>query len=256
MEIATFIGAIVAIILLSSSIVIAGGNLLGFVDPPAALIIGGGIVCGVLISFPLTEFMRLPGVIKNTFFHSGQDMMAIINQLVQIAEMARREGVLSLDSKIGELDGDPFLANGLRMVVDGMQPTAVESILESEIEFLGARHSVGAEMVSTLGKAAPVFGLVATLMGLVLMLSNMDPETIGEKMSVALLGTFYGCVSANLFLLPFAAKLRYFNKQELALMELKMQGILEIQKGEAPRIVKLKLLTRIPENKRPKEADV
>lgn len=110
-------------------------------------------------------------------------------------------------------------------------------------------------MLSTLGKVAPVFGLIATLLGLILMLAHMDPATIGEHMSVALTGTLYGVSSANLFFLPFAAKLRYFNKQEVMAMELKMLGVLAILSGENPRAVKLKLMTCIPDRLIPKEEE-
>ncbi|MDR3182150.1 MAG: MotA/TolQ/ExbB proton channel family protein [Planctomycetaceae bacterium] len=253
MEIATLIGVISAFVLLSVSIVIAGGNLLGFIDPPALIIIGGGIVCGVMIAFPMDEFMRMPAVMKKIFFAKKQDPLKIILELVSIAETARREGLLALDGKVNEMAGDSFLAGGIRMIVDGVKPETVEAVLESEIEAVTARHNTGAAMISQLGKAAPVFGLIATLIGLILMLAHMDPATIGHHMSVALTGTLYGATSANLFFLPFAGKLRYYNLHEQAMMELKMIGILEIQKGESPRMVKMRLLTCLPERLRPAE---
>ncbi|MDR0870961.1 MAG: MotA/TolQ/ExbB proton channel family protein [Planctomycetaceae bacterium] len=256
MEKATVIGIVSAIVLLLLAIVLAGGNPLGFVDPPAALIIGGGIVCAVLIAFPLEEFKRMPKVMGKIFFNTKPDLLKIVEDIVALSEVARREGVLSLDSRAKELqDSDPFLSKGLQMIVDGMKAEAAESILDAEITALKERHSVGAEMVSQLGKAAPVFGLIATLIGLILMLSEMDPATIGHHMAVALTGTLYGAASANLFFLPFAGKLRYYNKIEAAAMELKMIGLLEIQKGESPRMIKMRLLTIIPPNRRPQEQE-
>ncbi len=254
MEIATIVGSITAIVMICGSIVAAGGNLWGFVDPPAAVIIGGGILCGVLVAFPMDEFLRLPKVISKVFFNRKRNVAEIIDTIVSLAETARRDGVLSLEHRTSEIN-DPFLAMGIKMIVDGMPAEAVAGVLEREIEAVGARHHVGREMVQTLGKASPVFGLVATLMGLVLMLSHMDPATIGHEMGIAILGTFYGAVSANLFLLPFAAKLGYYNKRELEVMELVLLGVLEIQKGENPRVIRLKLSTAIPVDQRKAEEE-
>ncbi|GHT31307.1 chemotaxis protein MotA [Planctomycetales bacterium] len=254
MDIATVIGGGAAMLLLATAIIVGGGNLLGFIDTAAGLIIGGGIFCGVLVAFPMHEFMRLFAVIKNVFLPPKFVIMDIINQLVSLAEVARREGILSLDSRVAEIE-DPFMASGVQMMVDGMKPEAIEAILESDIEALHERHNVGAGMVSQLGKAAPVFGLVATLIGLVLMLAHLDPDTIGEHMAVALTGTLYGLVTANVFFLPWTSKLKYYDKLERTSKELIITGLLEIQKGESPRMVKLRLLTYLPENKRPKDDD-
>ncbi len=254
METATFIGSIAAIVMICGSIVAAGGELVGFIDPPAVVIIGGGIFCGVLVAFPMEEVRRLPQVLRCVFFNRKRDIAQQIDTIVSLAETARRDGVLSLENRLSEID-DPFLSTGLKMVVDGMQPEAVAGVMEREIEAVNARHHVGREMVSTLGKASPVFGLVATLMGLVLMLSHMDPKTIGHHMAVAILGTFYGAVCANLFLLPFGAKLGYYNKREIESMELTMIGVMEIQKGENPRVIRMKLSTLIPIAQRKKEEE-
>jgi len=252
METASLIGIIASCGVLLGGIVFAGGNPLGFIDPAAGIIIGGGVFCVVLTSFSLDEFMRLPAVAKNVFFYKKPDLLSVVNQLVELSDTARRSGILSLDSQINELS-DSFLVSGLRMAIDGMTPEVVTSVMEREIEATSGRHSIGVDMMSTLGKVAPVFGLIATLLGLILMLANMDPETIGEHMSVALTGTLYGVSSANLLFLPFASKLRYFNKQEVLVMELKMQGVLSILSGESPRIVKMKLMICIPERLRPPE---
>jgi chemotaxis protein MotA len=251
MDIATIIGGITALLLMAIAIVIAGGNLLGFVDSAALLIIGGGIFCGVLVAFPLNEFYRLPAVVKIVFAPPKFDVLNLVNEIVLLAETARREGILTLDQKIAEIK-DTFLANGLRMLVDGAKPEMIETVLESDMEALSARHSVGANMISQLGKAAPVFGLVATLIGLILMLSHLEPESIGHHMAVALTGTLYGLVSANVFFLPWVSKLKYYDKLEHIQREIILIGLLEIQKGETPRMIKLLLLTYLPENLRPK----
>ena len=254
METATIIGLLASLGVLLGGIVFAGGNPLGFIDPAAGIIIGGGVFCVVMTSFSIDEFMRLPAVTKNVFFYKKPNPLSIINQIVEISEIARRSGILALDATVNELN-DPFLVSGLRMAIDGMSPEVVSTTLERKIEAISGRHSVGAEMMSTLGKVAPVFGLIATLLGLILMLANMDPSTIGEHMSVALTGTLYGVSTANLFFLPFASKLRYFNKQEVMAMELKMVGVLAILAGKSPRAVKIKLMTCIPDRLIPREEE-
>jgi len=254
MEKASVIGTLASMGVLLGGIIFAGGNPLGFIDPAAGIIIGGGVFCVVMTSFSMDEFLRLPRVAKVAFVYKKPDFREIIDQLVEISDRARRNGILSFDAEIDTLD-DRFLAAGLRMAVDGMQPEVISSILEQEIEAISSRHSVGAEMMSTLGKVAPVFGLIATLLGLILMLAHMDPDTIGEHMSVALTGTLYGVSTANLFFLPYASKLRYFHKQEVIAMEIKIHGILSVVHGESPRITKLKLLTFLPERLRPTEKE-
>ena len=254
MEKASVIGTLASIGVILGGIVCAGGNPLGFIDPAAGIIICGGVLCVVMTSFSIDEFLRLPVVCRVAFTYKKPNLLQIIHQMGELAEAARRSGIVSLDSVTKDLD-DPFLAMGLQMAVDGMPPEVLSSVLEQEIEAVSSRHMVGAEMMSTLGKAAPVFGLVATLLGLILMLAHMDPDTIGHHMSVALTGTLYGISSANLFFLPYAAKLRYFNKQEVTAMELKMRGILAIQSGENPRVIKLKLMTSLPARLRPQEGD-
>jgi len=244
-EIGAVTGLVSAIIMLLTSVLLMGGSLEGMMDLPAMIIIGGGIVCGVLVAFPTKDCARIPAVFMRGFFPKTSDLIAVINQIVELAEMARRDGILTLDAKLQEID-NPFLVSGMRMVIDGMNHETVEAIMRREVNALNARHKVGKGMVSQLGKAAPVFGLVATLLGLVQMLANMDPKTIGHQMSVAILGTFYGAVSANLFFLPFGEKLKNYNQMELDNMEIIIVGVLAIQAGENPRVIKLKLTTFIP----------
>jgi len=248
------IGTLAAIGVLLGGIFFAGGNPLGFIDIAAGIIIGGGVFCVLLISFSMDECLRLPSVIKIVFSYKKPNLQAIIDEIVEISNNVRHDGILSYDSKIDDLD-DRFLALGLRMAVDGMQPDVVTAVLEREMDSIGNRHSVGADMMATLGKVAPVFGLIATLLGLILMLAHMNPDTIGQHMSVALMGTLYGISSANLFFLPYAAKLRYFHKQEVIAMEMKMNGILSMMNGEHPRITRLKLTTFLPERLHPAEKE-
>ncbi len=254
MEKATFLGSICAIIMILGSIIAAKGQLIGFVDPPAAVIIGGGMLFGVMVAFPLDEVKKIPVLIKKVFFIKSRSMVSVVENLVSLAETARRDGVIALEAKMAEID-DPFLKLGISMVVDGMTPENVESVMHMQMDAVNKRHKSGKAIITQMGKSAPVFGLVATLMGLVLMLSNMDPATIGHHMGVAILGTFYGAVCANLFFLPFGEKLAYYNRKEMEEMELTIAGVLAIQHGENPRIIRMKLSTFLTAKEIKPEAD-
>ncbi len=242
MEKGSFIGSLCAIIMILVSIVWAGGHLRGFIDTPAAIIIVGGMLFGAMVAFPIEEVKKIPILFQKVFFNRVQPFHGQIDTIVNLAETARKEGVIALEGRMEEIQDD-FLKLGLRMVVDGMNHETVESVMEMQMNAVNSRHKAGKMVISQMGKTAPVFGLVATLMGLVLMLADMDPETIGEHMSVAILGTFYGAVGANLFLLPFGEKLAYYNRKELEGMELTIQGVLGILKGDNPRLIRMKLST-------------
>lgn len=153
-----------------------------------------------------------------------------------------------------EID-DPFLAGGIRMAVDGMSPEVVEAIMNTEIDAVNARHNYGRSVVANFGKYAPAFGMIGTLVGLVLMLADLDPDKVGSGMAVALLTTLYGAILSNLFFLPMADKLGFINDFELQVMEITLKGVVAIQAGENPRVVQQKLLTYIPPNDRPAEEE-
>jgi len=238
-------GVVAAVLMLLSAVGLMGGSLMGMVDPPALIIIGGGIMCGVLVAFPLKDVLNLPSVIIAVLFPQQREVSLLVDQIVDLSETARRDGILALDARIQEIN-DPFLTSGIRMAVDGIHQEIVEGIMRHEINSVNARHRVGKGMISQLGKAAPVFGLIATLLGLVQMLAHMDPATIGHHMSVAILGTFYGATTANVLFLPLGEKLKNYNQMEVESMEIIVVGVLAIQNGENPRTIRLKLSTFLP----------
>lgn len=174
-----------------------------------------------------------------------------IRLLVDLAQKARREGLLALDEEAEELD-DYFLRKGLRLVVDGADPETVRQILDIEITFLEERHQSGQRIFDHLGAVAPAFGMVGTVIGLIIMLGNLDnPESIGPAMAVALITTFYGVVLANLIFLPIAGKLRVISDEEVLMREVMIEGILSIQAGENPYIVEQKLESFLAPDQRP-----
>jgi chemotaxis protein MotA len=225
-------------------------NLLLFWNVPAMLIVFGGAFAAVMIAYPLKSVLKLATYISKGFFHKEDHPQKIIEQIVSLSEAARREGILALESRLYEID-DPFLVNGIQMVVDGLPPVTIEKILSSELDSMNIRHNRGRTVISSLGKFTPAFGMIGTLIGLVLMFAHFNPETIGAGMAVAILTTLYGSVVSYLFLLPIAEKLATLNDSELQLREMMLKGITAIQAGEHPRVIRLKLLTCIPPNERP-----
>jgi len=154
-----------------------------------------------------------------------------------------------------EINDNPFLATGIRMAIDGMSPEVVESIMNIEIDAVNARHEHGKSFVANLAKYAPTYGMMGTVIGLVCLLSNLDPETLGPGMAMALITTFYGALMATLTFMPWSDKLGFINDEEIMGMEITLKGVISIQSGENPRVIKQKLLMYLPVAQRPVEEE-
>jgi chemotaxis protein MotA len=242
MDIATVIGIVLGCGLVLAAILMKSG-LGAFIDPASMAVVLGGTAAVTLISFPLGQVIKIMKVVKHAFFAKPIDSVATVNTLVKLAEVARRDGILSLESQLSEGDYDPFLAQGLRMAIDGQDPAVIEVAMEQEVETIIERHSSGKALFEGIGKYAPAFGMIGTLIGLVIMLQNMsDADSLGPAMAVALLTTFYGSLVANLFALPIADKLALRNEQEIAAKLLILRGVMSIQAGDNPRVVQQKML--------------
>ncbi|GAB6888804.1 motility protein A [Desulfothermus okinawensis JCM 13304] len=252
MDLATILGIVIAFGLVIASLVM-GGSPGVFINFPSALIVFGGTIGATLVNYPLKNVIGVIGVIKNTFLYKAESPSAIIERFLEYAQKARKEGILSLEPILKEIDDD-YLRKGLQLTVDGMEPEVIREILETEIAYLDERHELGAEVVSIMGSFAPAMGMIGTVIGLIQMLQTMsDPSTIGPSMAVALITTFYGAVLANLVFNPMAGKLRARHKEEVLIRELILEGIISISKGENPRIIEEKLNSFIPPKERKKE---
>jgi chemotaxis protein MotA len=242
MDIATIIGIVLGSGLVLAAILMKSG-LGAFVDPASMAVVLGGSSAAVLISFPLGQVTKIFTVFRNALFAKPLDPVNSVTTMVKLAEVARRDGILSLESRLSEGDYDPFLAQGLRMAIDGQDPAVIEAALEREVETIVERHATGKGLFENIGKYAPAFGMIGTLIGLVIMLQNMDDaSSLGPAMAVALLTTFYGSLVANLFALPIADKLALRSDQEIAAKLLVIRGVMSIQAGDNPRIVQQKML--------------
>ncbi len=244
MDITTIVGIIagIAVILLG---IMQGGSIINFMDPASVMIVIGGTSSAVIISFPINELVGVVGVVKKTLFAKTLPVTETIATLVSFAERARREGILALERHMEEIE-DEFLSKGIQLAVDGTEPELMRSILTTELDYVEKRHSSGKSVIDTCAALSPAFGMIGTLIGLVLMLLNMeDPSAIGPKMAIALITTFYGAVMANLIFIPLGTKLKRRSEEEILVKEMMIEGILSIQSGDNPRIVEQKLTSFI-----------
>jgi chemotaxis protein MotA len=243
MDIATIIGLVLGVILVLGSIVYGGGSFAAFIDPPSVMVVFGGSIAATLVAFPLKSFLSLFKVTLKSIFYKLEPIREIIEQIVTLAETARRDGLLALESRLEEVH-NPFVIMGVQMAVDGTRPDVMEDILRTEIDAVGTRHREGKAVLDSMGRFAPAFGMIGTLIGLIMMLGDMsDPSGIGKGMAVALLTTLYGAIASNVVFLPVAEKLGFISKQELLAMEVIVRGIMAIQAGENPRVIEQKLNT-------------
>lgn len=241
MDKATLIGLILGIVLVIGSIMI-GGELTPFIDVPSVMITVGGSIAATLINFPMPKVMTLFGVIRKCFLVALPAPQTVIQQFKELATIARRDGLLALEGHL-ETVGDTFLKRGLEQVVGGASREELESSLETEISFIEQRHQTGKKIVDGIAAAAPAFGMIGTLIGLVQMLRSLDdPSQIGGGMAVALLTTLYGAVIANMFCIPLAGKLESRSQEELMIRQLMLSGLCSLIEGNAPRAVEQRLM--------------
>ena len=251
MDIATIIGTIVTVIL----ILLAMEDPAVFINVPSLLIVVGGTLGATLIANPLAGVMGGIGIYKKAFITGKSSPHELIETIVGFAETARREGILALESAVEEAN-DAFLSGGVRLAVDGTEPDLIMDILETELSYMEERHKTGVEFFSRMATMAPAFGMIGTLVGLVLMLGSMDdPAAIGPSMAVALLTTLYGSIMANVFFDPIAAKLKLYSTEEILAKRMVIEGIMAIQSGDNPRIVEHKLSVFLSPSLRPTSDD-
>jgi chemotaxis protein MotA len=246
MDLASVIGLLLAVSLILGSILLGSAPFTAFVDIPSILVVLGGSMAAALMSFPLKNMLGTPQVAKNAFFNKAVSIPQLIEQIVSLADTARRDGLLALENRLDEINNS-FIILGVQMAVDGTRAEVIEDIMRTEIYAVATRHRDGKSVLDQLGRFAPAYGMIGTLMGLIMMLSDMsDPSSIGAGMAVALITTLYGAIAANVLFIPFAEKLGFINKQELLAMEITLRGIMAIQSGENPRVIEQKLSTFLP----------
>lgn len=252
MDIGTVIGLVLAAASVALSVLLSG-QLGAMIDPMSMFVVFGGTFGAVIACFPLAAVLKVHAVALKALFWSSPDPKLIITDLVKYAEIARREGILSLENHVANMS-DPFIVRGIKMAVDGTDPDLIKTIMETEVEAMVGRHASGKYMLDTMGRLAPAYGMIGTLVGLIIMLNNMDdPSAIGPGMAVALITTLYGAMIANMVTGPLAEKLAARSAEEVLFKTIIMTGVLSIQSGDNPRVVQSKLLTFLPPNLRDSE---
>ena len=247
MDIATLLGILGAISAIVGSI-FYGGSAAAFVNTPGLVIVVGGTLFVNLVKFPLGHTLGAMKVAANAFMYKSESPSALISEGVTLANIARKEGLLGLESV--EI-GNPFLKQGIQLAIDGHEPEFVTRVLTNEINLTIERHDIGQKIFKGIGDSAPAMGMIGTLIGLVQMMSNMsDPKQIGPAMAVALLTTLYGAALASVVALPIAEKLEHRSAEERRSRGLILETINSIQEGLNPRVMEEMLKAYLPFNKR------
>jgi chemotaxis protein MotA len=250
MDIATLIGLLIGIAGLIGGFLLEGGHAGMLWVHTAFIIVVGGTIGATMIGYSMDELKKMGYFFKLVFNDKRIDYLSVLETLVDTADKARREGLLSLESQLSEIES-PFLARGLQLVIDGTDPELTRNMLEMEIEAFEKEERIGADIFMTAGGFAPTMGIIGTVMGLVHVLSNVaDPDALAGAIAVAFLATLYGVGSANVLWIPFATKCKTKANKQVLLMELILEGVLSIQAGENPRVIREKLMTFLPTDTR------
>jgi chemotaxis protein MotA len=247
MDMASFLGVLLGGVFFALAVAGAqGASLEALFDVPSLLLVAGGTLAAVLVSVPLRTVWNSLRACQQVFFNRQEDVAGLVRQMVALAETARRDGLLALEERLPAI-ADPFLALAVQMAVDGTRPEVLEDVLRTAMDAQAARHRNGKLVPEHMGRFAPAFGMIGTLVGLIFVLGNLSsPDALGPGMAAALITTLYGVLAANLFFLPFAEKLGYISRHELLARELVVRGILGIQAGDNPRVIEQKLSTFLP----------
>ena len=243
MDIASIIGLIVCFILVIFGILYGNDMsvMQNFLDAPSALITFGGSFCCILASYTLPNFLAGVKSISLIFKLSTMNVPDTIQKIIDLSNIARKEGLLSLEEAATDIE-DEFLKKGILLIVDGTDPELVRAIMETELVSVEDRHKDKIGFWENLGAMGPAWGMIGTLIGLINMLQDMnDPSSIGPSMAVALVTTLYGSILANWICAPVATKLKSKNAEETMMKEIEIEGLLSIQAGENPRVIEEKL---------------
>ncbi len=243
MDLATVLGLLIAAIGILGGFAFEGGSLMSLVNIPGFMIVVVGTLGATMTSFPLEKIIGIPRLyITALVARAGVHARHMSNELVKMADKARREGLLSLEEEAQAID-DAFARKGLMLVIDGTDPDALRSIMEIDIDGLAARHRENAKVFEAAGAFAPTLGVLGAVLGLITVLANLggDPSELGHGIATAFVATFYGVGMANVILLPIAEKLKIRSQEERMVREMILEGIVSIQAGDNPRIVREKL---------------
>ena len=241
MDIFLIIGLVLGAICIMMALILNG---------EVAVIIFGGMIAAVLSSYTMADIKRLPKVMKVLMSNEEPDLNGTIEKMVELSNIARREGLLALEAPVNELD-DPFMKQGLELVVDGAEAEQIRDLMESEVDAMETRHHRMSGLFKTAGATSPTLGVMGAAIGLIGALGNLsDINKLGPMIASAFVATIFGIFMGYLVMIPFATRLEAKNEEEVLLKTLIIEGVMDIQAGHSAKVIEQKLYAQIPPEKR------
>ncbi len=252
MDIATVLGILVFLGLAVITIFLSEGwiGFKPFFNMEAFLMVMGGTFCATLVNYPLNQVVGLGRIVRKVLFSAPEDTPDIVATFVSLSQKAKKEGFLALQGDVKAIQND-FLRRAIQLVIDGADQEFIRNMLETEIGFIRERHKVGQEIFNAMGTYAPAFGIIGTVLGMILMLSTIEDVTqVPRRMAVALASAYFGLGSGYLIFLPMGGKLRRRSEEELLVKEIIIRGVLLLQSGATPSVVEANLKAYLEPAKR------
>ncbi len=266
-DLGTLIGLLAGITIIVIGILQSGGKLFWFFSFNSILIVVGGTLAATMVNLPLKAVRNLFNILKNVFKGEDYDYVGIINEIVEKAQKARKDGLLSLEADLPNMR-EGFFKNGIELAINERESSRLRTFLNLEMNNIASRHIAGQELFLYMGSYAPAFGMLGTVLGLIVMMNNFAGSgeevsasyDVSEKfaqllsgMGLALITTFYGVFMANMIFLPIGGKLKRISENEMMLKNIVVEGIISIHAREHPLLIKEKLMTFVPHSLRPSE---
>lgn len=250
MDIFLIIGLVLGAICVMMALILKGASVAMLLNGEVAVIIFGGMIAAVLSSYTMADIKRLPKVMKVLMSNEEPDLNGMIEKMVELSNIARREGLLALEAPVNELD-DPFMKQGLELVVDGAEAEQIRDLMESEVDAMETRHHRMSGLFKTAGATSPTLGVMGAAIGLIGALGNLsDINKLGPMIASAFVATIFGIFMGYLVMIPFATRLEAKNEEEVLLKTLIIEGVMDIQAGHSAKVIEQKLYAQIPPEKR------
>ena len=250
MDIFLIIGLVLGAICIMMALILKGASVAMLLNGEVAVIIFGGMIAAVLSSYTMADIKRLPKVMKVLMSNEEPDLNGTIEKMVELSNIARREGLLALEAPVNELD-DPFMKQGLELVVDGAEAEQIRDLMESEVDAMETRHHRMSGLFKTAGATSPTLGVMGAAIGLIGALGNLsDINKLGPMIASAFVATIFGIFMGHLVMIPFATRLEAKNEEEVLLKTLIIEGVMDIQAGHSAKVIEQKLYAQIPPEKR------
>lgn len=250
MDIFLIIGLVLGAICIMMALILKGASVAMLLNGEVAVIIFGGMIAAVLSSYTMADIKRLPKVMKVLMSNEEPDLNGTIEKMVELSNIARREGLLALEAPVNELD-DPFMKQGLELVVDGAEAEQIRDLMESEVDAMESRHHRMSGLFKTAGATSPTLGVMGAAIGLIGALGNLsDINKLGPMIASAFVATIFGIFMGYLVMIPFATRLEAKNEEEVLLKTMIIEGVMDIQAGHSAKVIEQKLYAQIPPEKR------